>query len=285
MISGCLAALFFLPATGVWAMAQINMQNNTKARLNLFIDGYFGCGPVLPNGFCTSSVAPGPHLLEARKGGDPDTAVQSETVTIGDGMTPTWIVNGEGSGPEGGTLDDSLPEPLPVPAGIPADVQAKYSNERAELLRKISRVKAKIGAYNAESEADRTDYQKQNLTALRAVVAQSVKTFNWEMETLKKSAEAPKAPTFNGRWRQSTQNCGSAIEITEDAEGNVSNSGGTFGKASGNTLVYQQQVFNPDTQETSPADCTWTLSEDGQSYTYHLSCNDPGKDLTYIRCP
>jgi hypothetical protein len=285
MTSWCLAALLFIPSAGVWAMAQINMQNNTQTQLNLFIDGYFGCGPVLPKGFCTSSVAPGPHKLEARKGGDPHTAVQSETVTIGDGMTPTWIVNGEGAGPEGSALDDSLPAPLPVPGGIPEEVQAKCANERAELLKKIRHVKAKIGAYNAESEADRTDYQKQNLMALRDAVAQSVEAFNEEMATLQKSVEAPKAPTFNGKWRQSTQDCASAIMITEDADGTVLNSGGTFGRASGNTLVYQQQVYNPETQETTAADCTWTLSEDGQSYTYHLSCNDPAKDLTYIRCP
>ncbi len=73
-----------LPFTKAFGMAQINMQNNTQHQLNLFIDGNFGCGPVLPNGFCTSSVTPGSHKLEARKGMDPNTAVKSFTLNIGD---------------------------------------------------------------------------------------------------------------------------------------------------------------------------------------------------------
>jgi hypothetical protein len=73
-----------------YAMAQISLQNNTKLWLNLYIDGNFGCGPVMPSGFCTSSVTAGSHLLEARKGAE---VVSSESgVNIGDGTSPTWTV-------------------------------------------------------------------------------------------------------------------------------------------------------------------------------------------------
>lgn len=72
------------------AMAQISLQNNTKFWLNLYIDGNFGCGPVMPGGFCTSSVKEGPHLLEARKG--QEVVQKEEGVNIGDGTSPTWTV-------------------------------------------------------------------------------------------------------------------------------------------------------------------------------------------------
>jgi hypothetical protein len=73
-----------------YAMAQISLQNNTKLWLNLYIDGNFGCGPVMPSGFCTSSVTAGSHLLEARKG---EEVLSSERgVNIGDGTSPTWTV-------------------------------------------------------------------------------------------------------------------------------------------------------------------------------------------------
>jgi len=75
------------------AMAQISLQNNTNLWLNLYIDGNFGCGPVMPSGFCTSSVTPGSHLLEARKRGEPGTTIPPESVNIGDGTSPTWTVN------------------------------------------------------------------------------------------------------------------------------------------------------------------------------------------------
>lgn len=81
-------------ANRAYSMAQISLQNNTNFRLNLYIDGNFGCGPVMPSGFCTSSVSPGPHLLEARKGGDPSTAIMPpQSVDIADGSSPTWPVN------------------------------------------------------------------------------------------------------------------------------------------------------------------------------------------------
>jgi hypothetical protein len=79
-----------------YAMAQISLQNNSKLWLNLYIDDNFGCGPVMPSGFCTSSVMPGSHKLEARKGGEPNTTIMIERdVHIGDGTSPTWTVNYE----------------------------------------------------------------------------------------------------------------------------------------------------------------------------------------------
>lgn len=82
---------FSLPiAKMAYAMAQISLQNNTKLWLNLYIDGNFGCGPVMPNGFCTSSVKAGPHLLEAKKG--EEVVYYENGVNIGDGTSPTWTV-------------------------------------------------------------------------------------------------------------------------------------------------------------------------------------------------
>jgi len=86
---------------GPKATAQITMQNRTRWSLSLYIDGAFGCGPVMgignfpnsPGMFCTSSVAPGPHRLEARKSdGDNPAAVKTEPMTIGDGSSSTWPV-------------------------------------------------------------------------------------------------------------------------------------------------------------------------------------------------
>jgi hypothetical protein len=82
---------FSLPlADNVYAMAQISLQNNTKLWLNLYIDGNFGCGPVMPSGFCTSSVKEGSHLLEAKKG--EEVMSYEKGVNIGDGTSPTWTV-------------------------------------------------------------------------------------------------------------------------------------------------------------------------------------------------
>jgi len=77
-------------ADRAYAMAQISMQNNSKLWLNLYIDGNFGCGPVMPGGFCTSSVKEGPHLLEAKKG--EEVMSYEKGVNIGDGTSPTWTV-------------------------------------------------------------------------------------------------------------------------------------------------------------------------------------------------
>ncbi|MGP8002236.1 MAG: hypothetical protein ACLPSL_00335 [Smithella sp.] len=77
-------------ADRAYAMAQISMQNNSKLWLNLYIDSNFGCGPVMPGGFCTSSVKEGPHLLEAKKG--EEVMSYEKGVNIGDGTSPTWTV-------------------------------------------------------------------------------------------------------------------------------------------------------------------------------------------------
>ena len=93
-----LLSFSFPLADKAYAIAQITMVNRSQLTLNLYIDGNFGCGPVLgvghftnsPGLFCTSSVTPGPHRLEARNG---DKVVQHEDdVNIGDGTSPTWTV-------------------------------------------------------------------------------------------------------------------------------------------------------------------------------------------------
>jgi hypothetical protein len=81
-----------------YAMAQITMVNRSQLTLSLYIDGNFGCGPVMPLGhftnspglFCTSSITPGPHLLEARDG--EKVMKHEDNVNIGDGTSPTWTV-------------------------------------------------------------------------------------------------------------------------------------------------------------------------------------------------
>ena len=96
MIVLLLLSFSFPSADRAYAMAQISLQNNSKFWLYLYIDGNFGCGPVMPSGFCTSSVKEGSHRLEARKGGDPSTTIMYEpSVNIGDGTSPTWTVNYE----------------------------------------------------------------------------------------------------------------------------------------------------------------------------------------------
>ena len=88
-----LAGLTLSWAGSAQALAQITLQNKLNVQLNLYIDGEFGCGPVLPNGFCTSSVAAGTHTLDARTGGDPATIVATQPdVNIEDGSSPTWTV-------------------------------------------------------------------------------------------------------------------------------------------------------------------------------------------------
>jgi hypothetical protein len=99
-----LVLIFSLPLVNMaHAMAQITMVNRSQLTLNLYIDGNFGCGPVpgvghftnSPGLFCTSSVTPGPHLLEARKSQDAVPVAHEEGVNIGDGTSPTWTVNYE----------------------------------------------------------------------------------------------------------------------------------------------------------------------------------------------
>ncbi len=81
-----------------YAMAQITMVNRSQLTLYLYIDGNFGCGPVpgvghftnSPGLFCTSSVTPGPHRLEAKYG--QKVVRHEDDVNIGDGTSPTWTV-------------------------------------------------------------------------------------------------------------------------------------------------------------------------------------------------
>jgi hypothetical protein len=81
-----------------YAMAQITMVNRSQLTLYLYIDGNFGCGPVgglgrftnSPGLFCTSSVTPGPHRLEARDG--EKVMMHADNVNIGDGTSPVWTV-------------------------------------------------------------------------------------------------------------------------------------------------------------------------------------------------
>ena len=87
-----------LASDRAYAMAQITMVNRSQLTLYLYIDGNFGCGPVLgvgrftnsPGLFCTSSVTPGPHRLEAREG--EKVVAHEDDVNIGDGTSPTWTV-------------------------------------------------------------------------------------------------------------------------------------------------------------------------------------------------
>ena len=101
MASKCLSfvmitvGLLLLMENRAFSMAQISLQNNTSFWLNFYIDGNFGCGPVMPSGFCTSSVNPGARVLEARKRGSSEPLVPAEVVNIGDGTSPTWTVNYE----------------------------------------------------------------------------------------------------------------------------------------------------------------------------------------------
>ena len=111
-----LICLFFLMENRAFSMAQISLQNNTSFWLNLYIDGNFGCGPVMPNGFCISSVKPGARVLEARKRGSSEPIVPPETVDIGDGTSPTWTV----------TIED------PDQALVKALNGSKFTNQRTE---------------------------------------------------------------------------------------------------------------------------------------------------------
>jgi hypothetical protein len=98
-------AFILASAHKAFAMAQITMVNRSPLTLNLYISDdngltfYFGCGPVLPMGqftnsagmFCTSSVKPGIHILEAKEG-DKVIARQGN-FKIEDGASPAWTVD------------------------------------------------------------------------------------------------------------------------------------------------------------------------------------------------
>ena len=95
LLIGLLMLGLSLPlAFSAHAMAQISLQNNTNFSLNLYIDDNFGCGPVMPSGFCPSSVTPGGHWLYARKATD-NTIIGKQWMEIADGSSPVWTVNYE----------------------------------------------------------------------------------------------------------------------------------------------------------------------------------------------
>jgi hypothetical protein len=129
---------FSLPLTDrAYAMAQISLQNNSKFWLYLYIDGNFGCGPVMPSGFCTSSVKEGSHRLEARKGGDPSTTIMYEpSVNIGDGTSPTWTVNYE--------------EPATV-EGVWEVISVNLDTNRALIGSRLTILKKEDGYYEART--------------------------------------------------------------------------------------------------------------------------------------
>jgi hypothetical protein len=77
-----------------YAMSQVTLQNNTNVYLHLYIDDNWGCGPVMPHGFCTSSVTPGGHWLTARKAAD-NTNIKRQWMEITDGTSPVWTVEYE----------------------------------------------------------------------------------------------------------------------------------------------------------------------------------------------
>ena len=89
LLSGVLLSL----ADRAYSMAQVTLQNKTNFELNLFIDGNFGCGPVLPGLFCSTNVTPGSHFLEARKGTDPSQIIDHKDINISDGFSQVWTVN------------------------------------------------------------------------------------------------------------------------------------------------------------------------------------------------
>jgi hypothetical protein len=90
LIVSLMLGLSFTLAYSAHAMAQISLQNNTNFRLNLYIDNNFGCGPVMPSGFCTSSVAPGGHQLSTD-----NSLIKPQWMEIADGSSPVWTVNYE----------------------------------------------------------------------------------------------------------------------------------------------------------------------------------------------
>ena len=72
------------------ASAQITMQNNSDATLNLFVDGEYACGPVRPGLTCTSQISAGDHNFEAREG--MNMTVASASGNVEDGTSPTFTV-------------------------------------------------------------------------------------------------------------------------------------------------------------------------------------------------
>ena len=69
----------------------LTFQNNTNVTGHLYVDGNYGCGPVLMNLFCSTNVAAGQHTAYA-KFDDGDT-VDFGAVALADGESKTLTVS------------------------------------------------------------------------------------------------------------------------------------------------------------------------------------------------
>ena len=69
---------------------QISLDNQTAFTANLYVDGQFGCGPVLARGFCTTQVKIGTHELEAKLNGGGSRTKSG--VNLEQGKVVTWKI-------------------------------------------------------------------------------------------------------------------------------------------------------------------------------------------------
>jgi hypothetical protein len=76
----------------VQGWAQITLQNNTGYWMNLIVDHQFGCGPIMPSGFCTHQVRPGTHRLEAIPRDKSVHYLRMRNMKIKRGESPTWTI-------------------------------------------------------------------------------------------------------------------------------------------------------------------------------------------------
>lgn len=92
--------LMLLPVTALLASTsadaqagygQISLDNQTSVTANLYVDGQFGCGPVLARGFCTTQAKIGTHDLEAKLNGG---GSRTKTgVQLAQGQVITWKID------------------------------------------------------------------------------------------------------------------------------------------------------------------------------------------------
>jgi hypothetical protein len=84
------AVLSTTSADGQAGYGQISLDNQTSVSANLYVDGQFGCGPVLARGFCTTQVRIGTHDLEAKLNGG---GSRTKTgVQLAQGQVVTWKI-------------------------------------------------------------------------------------------------------------------------------------------------------------------------------------------------
>lgn len=77
--------------TSGWA--QITFDNFSKQTLNLYLNGSFACGPVLPGGFCTHQVKPRQYRIEARTNDKAEGVIFGPTlIIIHRGNSQTWPI-------------------------------------------------------------------------------------------------------------------------------------------------------------------------------------------------